>query len=237
MKGYIHSVQSLSTVDGPGVRSVVFLSGCPLRCVYCHNPDTWRKEDGTEREAAEVFAQICRFSAYFGEKGGLTVSGGEPLAQAAFVTELFSLCRDQGIGTCLDTAGSIINEHTDRLLKATDLCLLDIKFAAQEDYLRYTGGSLQQVISFLERLQKAGVPVITRHVIVPGINDSEAFIDRLQALLRPFDNIRQNDLLPFRRLCADKYHRLGIPFPLEKTPDCPAATIRSLAAYWSALKK
>lgn len=237
MKGYVHSVQSLSTVDGPGVRAVVFLSGCPLRCVYCHNPDTWNRQDGNEREAAEVFSQLKRFAAYFGKNGGVTVSGGEPLAQAAFVRELFSLCHENGIATCLDTAGSVLDRETDGLLSVTDLCLLDLKFPDEETYRRYTGGSLRQTMRFLDKTRDHGVPVITRHVIVPGLTDTTDYIDAMQALLAPYANIRQNDLLPFRRLCADKYRRMGIPFPLETTPDCPESTIRTLRSYWQDSKK
>lgn len=216
MKGYIHSLQSMGTVDGPGVRFVVFMQGCPLRCGYCHNPDTWDMED-YEIEAApeEVFEKIRRCRNYFREGGGVTVSGGEALMQSEFVTELFALCRDARIHTCLDTSGCIWNEKTERLLRVTDLVLLDVKMTSEEDYARYTGGSLRQTMFFLEQLEERRIPTWIRHVVVPGLNDGEEDKGRLAGLLQGFACIERTDMLPFRKLCKEKYEKLGIPFPFD----------------------
>ena len=228
MEGYIHSVQSLSTVDGPGVRCVVFMSGCPLRCVYCHNPDTWELKKNKAYTPFELFEKVKRFREYFGEKGGVTVSGGEPLMQGRFVSEFFTLCRENGIGTCLDTAGSIINDDVKELLKHTDICLLDIKFADEESYKKFTGGSFYQTMCFLELLKENSVPVITRHVIVPGINNNEAYIKEIKKITESFPNIIGSDLLPFRKLCASKYESMKIAFPLAGTPEEDDGEIKRL---------
>lgn len=230
MRGQVHSVQSLSTVDGPGVRAVVFLNGCRMRCVYCHNPDTWDVHGGTSREAAEVFAQIKRFQPYFGEKGGLTVSGGEPLLQADFVRELFTLCKERGIHTCLDTAGSVGGSAVESLLAVCDLCLLDIKFTDPESYRRYTSGDLAATLAFLRLTREKNIPVITRHVIVPGLTDTPDYIASIKALLADYPNVQRCDLLPFRKLCADKYRQLHIPFPLENTSEASDSAIAALTA-------
>lgn len=217
MKGYIHSFQTMGTLDGPGVRFLVFMQGCPLRCGYCHNPDTWEMKDyQIEAEPEEVFQKVLRYRNYFGEDGGITVSGGEALMQAEFVTELFALCREAGIHTCLDTSGCIWNEQTEKLLDVTDLVLLDVKMTSEEDYRTYTKGSLRQTIKFLEKLEERGTDVWIRHVVVPGFNDSAEDQEKLDALLEGYSCIKQVDLLPFRKLCKEKYDRLGIEFPFDK---------------------
>lgn len=216
MTGRIHSFQSLGTLDGPGLRSVVFLQGCPLRCGFCHNPDTWDFADGKIMEAADVAARVRRYKSYFGTEGGLTVSGGEALAQAGFVAELFERCHRDGIHTCLDTSGCLHAAEEKALLAYTDLCLLDIKFTTEEEYVRYTGGSLHTTLAFLGRLQAAGVPVWIRQVIVPGLNDTPEQIDRLNALISPYGNVQKVEVLAFHKLCIEKYQALGIPFPFDR---------------------
>ena len=216
MTGRVHSFQSLGTLDGPGLRSVVFLQGCPLRCGFCHNPDTWDFSGGEIMEAADVAARVRRYKPYFGAEGGLTVSGGEALAQAGFVAELFERCHRDGIHTCLDTSGCLQAKEEAVLLAHTDLCLLDIKFTTDEEYIRYTGGHLDTVLAFLSRLEAAAVPVWIRQVIVPGLNDTTEQIDRLSALIAPYHNIRRVELLPFHKLCLEKYQAIGIPFPFDR---------------------
>lgn len=216
MTGRVHSFQSLGTLDGPGLRSVVFLQGCPLRCGFCHNPDTWDFSGGEIMEAADVAARVRRYKPYFGAEGGLTVSGGEALAQAGFVAELFERCHRDGIHTCLDTSGCLQAKEEAVLLAHTDLCLLDIKFTTDEEYIRYTGGHLDTVLAFLSRLEAAAVPVWIRQVIVPGLNDTMEQIDRLSALIAPYHNIRRVELLPFHKLCLEKYQAIGIPFPFDR---------------------
>ena len=215
MAGRVHSFQSLGALDGPGLRCVVFLQGCPLRCGYCHNPDTWDPDGGQLTEAADVVKKLKRYKSYFGADGGVTVSGGEALLQADFVAELFALCHEEGIRTCLDTSGCLHSEHEDKLLAHTDLCLLDIKFTTAEDYRQYTGAELKDVLGFLDRLKSRSIPTWIRQVIVPGLNDTADNIDRLNELIAPYSNVVKVELLPFHKLCLEKYQTLGIPFPFD----------------------
>ncbi|MBS4786406.1 MAG: pyruvate formate lyase-activating protein [Clostridiales bacterium] len=224
MMGRIHSVESFGSVDGPGIRYVVFLQGCPLRCGYCHNPDTWTFAGGTEMSAEELFQKIRRYRAYFGEEGGVTVSGGEALMQPEFVTELFRLCHADGINTCLDTSGCVWNDQVEALLEETDTVLLDIKMTSEEDYARYIGGSLKQTMKFLSELHRRGIPTWVRQVIVEGLNDTEENIQSLNELMAPYDNIVKVELLPFHKMCSTKYEKLGIPFRFDCYPETRQAT-------------
>ena len=224
MMGRIHSVESFGSVDGPGIRYVVFLQGCPLRCGYCHNPDTWTFAGGAEMSAEELFQKIRRYRAYFGEEGGVTVSGGEALMQPEFVTELFRLCHADGINTCLDTSGCVWNDQVEALLEETDTVLLDIKMTSEEDYARYIGGSLKQTMKFLSELHRRGLPTWVRQVIVEGLNDTEENIQSLNELMAPYDNIVKVELLPFHKMCSTKYEKLGIPFRFDCYPETRQAT-------------
>ena len=231
MQGRIHSFQSLGTVDGPGVRAVVFMQGCPLRCACCHNPDTWDLGGGKLVSAEEIFRKIQRLRAYFGKDGGVTVSGGEPLLQADFVAELFSLCRADGISCALDTSGCVYNESVERLLSLTDLVLLDYKYTNDTDYKKYTGMSMQSAEDFLARLDALGKRVWIRQVIIPTLNDSEESVRRLYALSERYSCIEKTELLPFRKLCVEKYRALGIDFPLENIPEASEELIERLKKY------
>lgn len=219
MTGQIHSIQSLGTVDGPGVRCVVFFQGCPLRCACCHNPDAWDKTGGREMEADQLVKQVSRYRSYFGEKGGVTLSGGEPLLQARFAAELFRKWKTAGIHTALDTSGCLWNEDVDDLLSVTDLVLLDHKYGNEEDCYRYTGGHLTQTQRFLTELDKRNIPTWLRRVIIPGKNDDETATRALYRLAATTPCVEKVELLPFRKLCAEKYTALGIPFPLADTPE------------------
>lgn len=230
MKGRIHSFQSLGAVDGPGVRFVVFMQGCALRCAYCHNPDTWDRAGGEEYDAQEVYEKILRYRPYFGETGGVTVSGGEPLLQWEFVAELFRLLRGAGIPTALDTAGQGSLKAARTVLEQTDLVLCDLKFSTEEEYRRRSGGSLAATLDFLKLTQELGIPLWIRHVVVPGLTDGEKQVRRIAAISRRFPNLRKIELLPFRRLCVSKYDAMGIPFPLRDCPECPQAEIEKLSA-------
>lgn len=232
MLGRMHSFQSLGTVDGPGVRSVVFLQGCPLRCPYCHNPDTWDKNDGTLVSADEVFQRILRYKSYFGETGGVTVSGGEPLLQAEFVTELFKLCKGDRLSTALDTSGIFLDERVEKLLAVTDIVLLDIKFSDTEKYEKYIGVPLETVLHFLQYLNEKHKRVIVRQVITPAVNDSEADMQALCNLLSPFSCVEKVELLPFMKLCREKYTAMGIPFPFDKFETGNAEKIGQLQAKY-----
>ena len=219
MKGRVHSIQSLGAVDGPGVRYVVFLQGCPLRCAYCHNPDTWDFSGGTEREATDLVKEICRFKPYFGAKGGVTVSGGEPLAQAPFVEELFSLLHKEGIHTALDTSGVGDLEKARRVLSHTDLVLGDLKFATAEEYKTHCGADMDKVLSFYQMTAERNVSLWVRHVVVPELNDTLEDMGKIKALAESFPNLEKIEWLPFHNLCLEKYQAMGIDFPLEGVPN------------------
>ncbi|MBQ1271878.1 MAG: radical SAM protein, partial [Clostridia bacterium] len=177
--GKIHSIQSLGTVDGPGIRFVVFFQGCNLRCGCCHNPDTWSLEGGTEISPEEIVSKAERYKSYFGNNGGITLSGGEPLLQPIFAKEIFSLCKERGINTCLDTSGSLLNDAVSSLLDVTDRVLLDIKYSTDEQYLQYVGCDLKTPLKFLELLNEKQIPTTLRQVTIPTLNDDEASIDFL----------------------------------------------------------
>ena len=222
MRGRINSIQTLGTVDGPGVRFVLFMQGCPLRCAYCHNPDTWDFSGGSEARAAEIFEKVKRYREYFGEDGGITVSGGEPTMQADFVRELFELCKAEGIHTALDTSGCVWNEKVERLLEVTDLCLLDYKMTNDADYLRYTKCEKEAVDKFLSELEARGIDTWLRQVIVRGINDNAESVKYLYDVAAKHPCVKKVELLKFRKLCAPKYENLGIEFPfgdIEPTTD------------------
>ena len=228
MTGRIHSFQSLGTVDGPGLRCVVFTQGCPLRCVCCHNPDTWDLNGGEETDTDTLIAKILRFRNFFGEKGGVTVSGGEPLLQAEFVTELFAGLKENGINTALDTSGCIFNEKTDRLLDYTDLVLLDSKYPDAEGYRKYTGCEKEKADFFLAKLEEKKIPVWLRRVIIPGLTDSEESVLQLKKQAEKYSCVEKTELLPFRKFCVEKYKELKIPFPLEDTPEPTAEQMEKL---------
>jgi pyruvate formate lyase activating enzyme len=207
------------------------MQGCPLRCACCHNPDTWDLGGGKIVSAEEIFRKIQRLRAYFGKDGGVTVSGGEPLLQADFVAELFSLCRADGISCALDTSGCVYNESVERLLSLTDLVLLDYKYTNDTDYKKYTGMSMQSAEDFLARLDALGKRVWIRQVIIPTLNDSEESVRRLYALSERYSCIEKTELLPFRKLCVEKYRALGIDFPLENIPEASEELIERLKRH------
>lgn len=217
--GKVHSLQSLGTLDGPGVRYVVFMQGCNLRCKCCHNPDTWDMVGGTEYTAKEIFDKAARFREYFGNEGGITISGGEPLLQAEFCTELFTLCKQNGINTCLDTSGSILNENVKKLLSVTDRVLLDIKYMSNVLYLQNVGCKLDTVLEFLEYLNDKNIPTTVRQVIIPTINDNNDNIKFLKQTASKYNCIDKIELLPFRKVCQTKYDALKIDFPFKNIPE------------------
>ena len=207
----------MGTLDGPGVRAVVFMEGCPLRCVYCHNPDTWELTDADATEHTELAERVLRLYPYI-KNGGVTFSGGEPCVQAEFVCRTAEILRQRGLHIAIDTCGDIDNDAVDRLLTLTDLVLLDLKFTTEEDYAHYCGGSLNRTMSFLDKLERMGKDTWIRHVVVPNINDTEEDVIRLAELLRGYDCVKKVEFLPFKTLCREKYESLGIPFALADTP-------------------
>ncbi len=229
MTGRIHSFQSFGGADGPGMRYVVFLQGCPLRCVYCHNPDTWEINAGEQYAVEEIVRRAVRFRPYFGGSGGVTLSGGEPLMQPRFAAALFAELHAANIRTALDTSGAVNGALAEAVLLNTDLVICDIKFPFEEQYLRYTGGSLKAVCEFLKQTESLDIPLWVRHVVVPGLTDSEDGVRRIAALAKGFRNLQKIELLPFKKICAPKYKALKIPFPLADTPECTAKTLETLS--------
>ncbi len=231
MTGRIHSIQSLGTVDGPGVRFVAFLQGCPLRCKCCHNPDTWSLDGGKEYTAAQLVDMASRYREYFGEKGGITLSGGEPLLQSEFAREVFALCRQRGIHTCLDTSGCVSDPSAERLLEVTDRVLLDIKYTDEESYRQHVGCSLTEVLDFLAQLDRRQIPTTLRQVIIPSVNDTVENMAALKALAASHPCVDGVELLPFRKICQVKYDNMGLSFPFGHLDEPTAAQMDALREW------
>lgn len=219
MTGRISSFLSMGTADGPGIRCVVFLQGCPLRCFYCHNPETWNPESGYEISADALIEKIDRFKSYI-KDGGVTVSGGEALLQWQFTAELFSKLKEKGYHTALDTSGAGNIYGAEQVLKFTDLVICDIKFDNDNDYKKYCGGDIKQVYNFLNLTREMNVPLWIRRVIIPGINDTPDNIIKLKETVSLYPNLEKVELLPFRKLCIAKYEELGIDFKPVNIPEC-----------------
>lgn len=230
MTGNIHSIQSLGAVDGPGVRCVVFMQGCPLRCAYCHNPDTWSPEGGTPTTVDELARRALRFRPYWKNGGGVTVSGGEPLLQADFVAEFFERLHQEGVHTALDTSGVGRLDAAERVLKNTDLVLCDIKFLTSEDYRRYCRADMANVEGFLSLTAEKNVPLWIRHVVVPGLTDAPEHLRRVKAKAQSYPNFEKLEFLPFHKLCMEKYERMGIEFPLKDVPGMTDNRLNELLA-------
>lgn len=216
-KGKIHSIESMGLVDGPGIRSVLFLQGCGLRCKYCHNPDTWQLQGGKEVNVNEIMKKLRRFQPYFGDTGGVTCSGGEPLLQIEFVTELFRACKKENISTCLDTAGYGFGNYQE-LLEVTDSVLFDVKHYLPEEYKALTGGDFSIPTDFLDAVKESGTPLWIRHVVVPNVTDNEAHIRGLGGYIKTIPNVEKVELLPYHTLGVEKYNVMGVNYPLKDTP-------------------
>lgn len=221
LKGYVHSLESFGSVDGPGVRYVIFLSGCAMRCQFCHNPDTWNMKDGKEYTADQLLKIALRYKSYWGEKGGITVSGGEPLLQMEFLTELFKKAKEAGIHTTLDTSGNpyIAKEpwHAQwlELMKYTDLVLLDIKQIDEQEHRKLTGQTGENILAMARELSDMEKPVWIRHVLVPGGSDKDEYLYRLADFIHTLKNVQRVEVLPYHTLGTFKWEKLGIPYPLE----------------------
>ena len=221
--GKIHSIETFGTVDGPGVRFVVFFQGCPMRCQYCHNPDTWLMEDGQEMSTTEILSRMERNISFY-KTGGITVTGGEPMLQIEFLTELFTGAKERGIHTCLDTSGIMFQNEPeqmakiDKLLAVTDLVMLDIKHIESDAHKKLTGHNNDNILAFARYLDQIGKPVWIRHVVVPGITFDEKELTELGKFLATLSNMEKLEVLPYHAMGKVKYDNLGIDYVLKNTP-------------------
>ena len=236
--GKIHSIETFGAVDGPGVRFVAFLQGCPCRCLFCHNPDTWRPDAPVRFELTpeELLSMVLRYRNYI-RRGGVTLSGGEPLVQAEFAREFFRLCKENGIHTALDTSGSIFSVSALSVLDFTDLVLLDVKTCDDTLHQSYTGLPRTNNARFLDHLQEIGKRVWIRHVVVGGYTDGRDSLEALARYLSGYDVIERVELLPYHDMGAYKYSELGIPYPLDGVPPLSADKIAEARDIVSAILK
>lgn len=224
MQGRIHSLESFGTVDGPGVRYVVFVQGCPMRCAYCHNPDTWPMTGGTMMEPSYIIEQYERNESFY-KGGGLTVTGGEPLMQVDFLIDLFTLAKEKNIHTCIDTSGIAFKPGNtewiaklDRLMKLTDLVMLDIKHINPEKHKELTSQPNDGILAFCAYLDEKKVDMWIRHVVVPGITDDDKYLFELGYFIGQFHNLKALDVLPYHTMGIAKYEKLGIDYKLKGVP-------------------
>ena len=216
MQGYIHSIETMGLVDGPGIRVVVFLQGCPLRCVFCHNPDTWEKGKNFLTTSDDVVNTVRKYRSYIEENGGITLSGGEPLFQSEFTLDILKKCKKAGIHTVLDTSGTGYDkELLEEILKYTDLVILDIKAITKNNYKKITGYDMDDFNFFVKVLNKLNKKVWLRQVIIPTINDTEKYVKSLKKYIEKIKNVEKIDLLPYHTMGVDKYKKLNIKYRLD----------------------
>ena len=220
-KGYIHSLESFGSVDGPGVRYVIFLSGCAMRCQFCHNPDTWNMQAGTPYTADELLEKALRYRSYWGSKGGITVSGGEPLLQIDFLLELFTKAKEKGVHTTLDTCGNPFTREEpffskfEKLMEVTDLVMLDIKHMDEEQHVLLTGQKNDNILDMAKYLSDTGKSMWIRHVLVPERSDRDDYLWKLHDFIEKLDHVERVEVLPYDTLGVYKWKELGIPYGLE----------------------
>lgn len=219
----------MGTLDGPGIRYVLFLQGCPLRCPYCHNPEAHPLNGGVEYTLDEIERRVLGCKDYFGDNGGVTVSGGEVLSQAQFTAELFARLKKAKIHTAIDTSGIGNLEDAKRLLKVTDLVICDIKYPSDEGYIEKFGGTLSAVREFLDETEKFGNELWIRHVVVPGLTDGEETVREVIRIAMQYENLTKIELLPYSRLSVTKYEQMGLEYPLGDTPECSSELIEKLS--------
>jgi pyruvate formate lyase activating enzyme len=228
MLGNIKQIETMGLVDGPGVRVVIFMQGCTLRCLYCHNPEMWEYREQTKYTRDELLSIILKYKNYFGKNGGVTFSGGEPLSQPEFLIEILKLCKENNINTCLDTAGVGNSKYYEEILKYTDLVIFDIKAVNKDQYKYITKSSIDKSLEFLNFCQKKNKKMWIRSVIVPGINDNDQYIDELGNFIRPLKNIEKVELLPYHKMAIPKYEKLGIEYFLGDTKAMDNSEIKRL---------
>lgn len=244
MNGRIHSLETFGTVDGPGIRFVVFVQGCPMRCLYCHNPDTWATTGGTEISVDEILQKYEDNKSFY-KNGGLTVTGGEPLLQIDFLTELFMKAKAQGIHTCIDTSGivfkpdnKVIVDKMDVLMQYTDLVMLDIKHINPEEHMKLCSQPNDGILAFAEYLSDKGIPTWIRHVVVPSITDNERYLYQLGLFIGKLKNVKALDVLPYHTMGVVKYENLGFDYPLKGVPaESKEAVIKAKSVIIKGIKE
>lgn len=248
VNGHIHSIETCGTVDGPGLRYVIFLQGCPMRCQYCHNPDTWEPGKGTEMTVDKVLEKFYSNLPFY-KNGGVTVTGGEPMMQMDFLIELFTKLKKDGVHTCLDTSGimfqptnKVTMDKVERLMAVTDLVMLDIKHIDDEKHKKLTSHSNERILAFARYLDKKNIPVWIRHVVVPGITLYKDYLERLGEFMATLNNVKALDVLPYHSMGKVKYENLKMEYPLKDTREATkqeaiAAKSIILQAYKNALEK
>ncbi len=222
-KGYVHSIESCGTVDGPGLRYVIFLQGCPMRCLYCHNPDTWKPGQGEQMTVEEVLKGFYSNTPFY-RNGGVTVTGGEPMMQMDFLIELFTKLHEDHVHTCIDSSGIMFSpdnkkfmEKLDRLLEVTDLVMLDIKHIDEEEHKKLTSHSNKNILAFAKYLDEKNIPIWIRHVVVPGITLYQEYLERLGEFMATLGNVKALDVLPYHSMGKVKYENLGMDYALKDT--------------------
>lgn len=248
VNGYIHSIETCGTVDGPGLRYVIFLQGCPMRCQYCHNPDTWEPFKGTEMTVDKALEKFYSNLPFY-KNGGVTVTGGEPMMQMDFLIELFTKLKEDGVHTCLDTSGIMfqptnkdVMDKIERLMAVTDLVMLDIKHIDDEKHKKLTSHSNERILAFARYLDAKQIPVWIRHVVVPGITLYKDYLERLGEFMATLSNVKALDVLPYHSMGKVKYENLKMEYPLKDTREATkqeaiAAKSIILQAYKNALEK
>ena len=227
--GFIHSIETMGLVDGPGIRIVIFMQGCPLRCLFCHNPETWNKISGNKMTSKEIVDEVRKYRPYIEKDGGVTFSGGEPLLQSEYLLEMLKMCKKAGIHTCIDTSGTGYDKkYLDEILKYTDLVILDIKAINEIDYKKMTGKDMSVFEFFLERLLENKNKIWLRQVIVPNINDNKEYILKLKKYIKKFKNVEKVELLPYHTMAIDKYEKLNIDYPLKGIEDMDTLKCKEL---------
>ena len=231
--GRISKFESFGSVDGPGVRFIVFLQGCPMRCLFCHNPETWEFGGGEEWSAEDVLKKAMRYREYWGDEGGITVSGGEPLAQIDFLIDLFKRAKEEGIHTCIDTSGGPFNRSPawfskfEELMGYTDLLLMDIKHIDPAEHKKLTGMGNDHIMDMFHYLDQINKPIWIRHVLVPGLSDNDEYLTKTRDFIRSLHNVKRVEILPYHSLAISKYDNLGISYPLRDTPMPDAERIQN----------
>ena len=234
MKGRLHSIETFGAVDGPGIRTVFFMQGCPARCLYCHNPDSWDPSGGRDIEIEEIVHWAVRGMPYYGDKGGVTFSGGEPLLQGQFITEAMKALKKEGINSAIDASGTYVDEYTEGAVKTCDLVLLDIKHPDPERFKIVTGKDQETLFRLIDIINRHGRHVWIRNVVVPDINDTEEDIEALNEFISQVEHIDKVELLGYHTMAVQKYGKLGITYRLKGVPPMDAeklARLKKLIRY------